>query len=137
MSVDQLTPLIRESTELIAILTTIVKKSREHMKRSPFNFQFSIFNLAAALLLLLTVKPAAADPTVTLDVKDEDVRVILKSMKEQCGIKNLLIDKDVTGSGTIYFREVSCSTAFRTVFKQFGLTGKVDPNIVTVEPRRN
>lgn len=79
----------------------------------------------------------AAQPTVTLDVKDEDVRIILQSMKEQCGIKNLLIDKDVTGSGTIYFREVSCTTAFRTVFKQFGLAGKVEPHVVTVEPRRN
>ena len=91
------------------------------------------------VLLMLLATPAFADgqPTVTLDVKDADVRDILKSMQKQCGIKNLLIDKDVTGSGTIYFREVSCSTAFRTVFKQFGLTGKVDPNIVTVEPRRN
>jgi type II secretory pathway component GspD/PulD (secretin) len=79
----------------------------------------------------------AAEPSVTLDVKDEDVRIILKSMKEQCGIRNLLIDKEVAGNGTIYFREVSCEIAFRTVFKQFGLTGNVDPNIVTVEPRRN
>ncbi|HEU4888127.1 MAG TPA: hypothetical protein VFV49_09590, partial [Thermoanaerobaculia bacterium] len=84
-----------------------------------------------------TFTAAAAEPTVTLDVKDEDVRIILKSMQKQCGIKNLLIDKDVTGSGTIYFREVSCSTAFRVVFKQFGLTGQVEANMVTVEPRRN
>ncbi len=91
------------------------------------------------LIAFLLLAPAVFgdEPTVTLDVKDEDVRIILKSMKEQCGIKNLLIDKDVTGAGTIYFREVACTTAFRTVFKQFGLTGKVDPNIVTVEPRRN
>ena len=89
------------------------------------------------LLLLLAVPAFAEEPTVTLDVKDEDVRIILKSMQKQCGIKNLLIDKDVTGNGTIYFREVSCTTAFRTVFKQFGLTGQVEQNMVTVEPRRN
>jgi hypothetical protein len=89
------------------------------------------------LLVLLAVPAFAEEPTVTLDVKDEDVRVILKSMQKQCGIKNLLIDKDVTGSGTIYFREVSCTTAFSTVFKQFGLTGQVEQNMVTVEPRRN
>ena len=88
-------------------------------------------------LLLLAVPAFAEEPTVTLDVKDEDVRIILKSMQKQCGIKNLLIDKDVTGSGTIYFREVSCTTAFRTVFKQFGLAGQVEQNMVTVEPRRN
>ncbi len=91
------------------------------------------------LIAFLLLAPAVFgdEPTMTLDVKDEDVRIILKSMKEQCGIKNLLIDKEVTGSGTIYFREVACTTAFRTVFKQFGLAGKVDANIVTVEPRRN
>ena len=93
--------------------------------------------LVLAFVLGVSTASAADEPTVTLDVKDEDVRIILKSMKEQCGIRNLLIDKDVSGSGTIYFREVSCSTAFRTVFKQFSLAGKVDPNIVTVEPRRN
>lgn len=89
------------------------------------------------LLMLLAVPAFAEAPTVTLDVKDADVRDILKSMQKQCGIKNLLIDKEVTGNGTIYFREVSCETAFRTVFKQFALRGQVEPNIVTVEPRRN
>ena len=89
------------------------------------------------VLMLLAVPAFAEAPTVTLDVKDADVRDILKSMQKQCGIKNLLIDKEVTGNGTIYFREVSCETAFRTVFKQFSLRGQVEPNIVTVEPRRN
>jgi type II secretory pathway component HofQ len=89
------------------------------------------------LLLVAATSTAAEAPTVTMDVKDADVRLILKSMQRQCGIKNLLIDKDVTGAGTIYFREVACETAFRTVFKQFGLTGQVEQNIVTVEPRSN
>lgn len=91
------------------------------------------------LLAFVLLAPAVFgdEPAVTLDVKDQDVRSILKSMKEQCGIKNLLIDKEVAGSGTIYFREVACATAFRIVFKQFGLAGNVEPNIVTVEPRRN
>jgi hypothetical protein len=87
---------------------------------------------------------AAGDPassrtikskTVTLDVKDEDVVVILKSMQQQCGIRNLLIDKDVQGKGLVYFRDVPCETAFRTVFHQFGLTGQVEPNLVHVETR--
>lgn len=92
------------------------------------------------LLLAVVLFGSAAfadEPTVTLDVKDEDVRTILKSMQKQCGVRNLLIDKEVTGKGTIYFTEVSCTTAFRTVFKQFGLAGQVERNMVTVEPRRN
>jgi hypothetical protein len=105
------------------------------MKRSIFNFQFSIFN-SLLLLLLAATTASAAPPTVTLDVKDEDVRVILKSMQKQCCIKNLLIDKNVSGAGMVYFRDVPCANAFRVVFHQFGVTGQVDQNIVTVELRR-
>lgn len=89
----------------------------------------------ALTLLLVAGSASAAEPTVTLDVKDEDVRVILKSMQKQCGIRNLLVDKEVSGKGMIYFREVPCATAFRTVFRQFALKGQMEPNIVTVEPR--
>ncbi len=87
-----------------------------------------------ALLLAATT---ATTPTVSLDVKDADVRVVLKSMQQQCGIKNLLIDKEVQGQATILFREVPCTTAFRVVFRQFSLTGQIAPNVTTVEPRRN
>ena len=92
-------------------------------------------NLLPALVLL-AASTASASPGVTLDVKDEDVRVILKSMQKQCGINNLLIDKDVSGTGMVYFRDVPCATAIRTVFHQFALTGEVEQNMVTVEPRR-
>jgi type II secretory pathway component GspD/PulD (secretin) len=97
------------------------------------------------VLLLLTMSGMAAAapgqassraPAVTLDVKDADVRDILKSMQQQCGVKNLLIDKDVSGAGTIYFRGVACTTAFRVVLAQFGLTGQVEPHLVTVERTR-
>ena len=87
--------------------------------------------LAAALAASASAKPR----TVTLDVKDGEARVILKSMQKQCGIKNLIIDPDVQGSGTFYFREVPCDTAFRAVFRTLGLTGQIEPNVVTVEPR--
>ena len=87
------------------------------------------------LILLLATGAAAEQPTVTLDVKDEDVRVILKSMQQQCGIKNLIIEKEVAGKGTIYFHDVPCATAFKVVFMQFGLAGQLDSNIVVVEPR--
>ena len=39
-------------------------------------------------------KEEAHPLTVTLDVKDAEVRDILKSMQRQCGIKNLAIDPD-------------------------------------------
>ena len=91
--------------------------------------------LIAFLGLALIAGAEEKQPTVTLDVKDEDVRVILQSMKEQCGIRNLLIDKDVEGKGLVYFRDVPCETAFRTVFHQFGLTGQVEQNLVHVETR--
>ena len=38
---------------------------------------------------------------VTLDVMDEDVRDILKSMQKQCAIRNLAIDQQVQGKGTL------------------------------------
>jgi hypothetical protein len=92
-----------------------------------------------APVLIFTVALAAsavAKPrTVTLDVKDGEARVILKDMQKQCGIRNLVIDPDVRGSGTFYFREVPCETAFRAVFRTLGLTGQVETNLVTVEPR--
>lgn len=74
--------------------------------------------------------------TVSLDVKDADVRVVLESMQQQCGIKNLLIDKEVQGATTILFRDVPCTTAFKVVFRQFGLTGEVTRHMTTVEPRK-
>jgi len=93
--------------------------------------------LLYALMFVGTVA-AAAEPrtkTVTLDVKDEDVRVILQSMQKQCGIRNLLIDREVNGAGTIYFRDVECATAFRVVLAQFGLAGQMEAAVMSVEPR--
>ncbi|MBV9493688.1 MAG: hypothetical protein JOZ54_05550 [Acidobacteria bacterium] len=76
------------------------------------------------LMLALALPLAAAEkPTVTLDVKDAELRPILKDMQQQCGIKNLVLDPDVEGSGaTFLFREVPCERAFDVVFQTFGLT---------------
>ena len=74
--------------------------------------------------------------TVSLDVKDADVRDVLRSMQKQCGIKNLLIDREVQGATTLLFREVPCKTAFKVVFAQHSLTGQVEQNVTTVEPRK-
>ncbi len=75
--------------------------------------------------------------TVSLDVKDADVRAVLKSMQKQCGIRNLLIDKEVQGETTLLFREVPCERAFKVVFAQHGLTGQVEQNVTTVERRKD
>lgn len=88
------------------------------------------------LLLLILLARAPQPKTVTLDVKDEDVRVILKSMQKQCGIKNLVIDKEVQGSGTFLFRDLPCKTAFDTVFKTMSLRATVyGSDVVNVAPR--
>ncbi|MEK6371903.1 MAG: hypothetical protein AABO58_04330 [Acidobacteriota bacterium] len=84
------------------------------------------------LILLLAARPN----TVTLDVKDEDIRVILKSMQTQCGIKNLIVDKEVEGKGTFIFRQLPCKTAFDTVFRTMSLRAKTYSNdVVNVRPR--
>jgi len=86
--------------------------------------------------LLLMLARAPQPKTVTLDVKDEDVVVILRSMQKQCGIKNLVIDKDVQGKGTFLFRELPCDRAFGVVFETMGLRAKTYGNVVVnVSPR--
>lgn len=73
---------------------------------------------------------------VTLDVKDEDVRDILKSMQRQCAIKNLAIDPQVQGKATFYFRDVPCAKAFDVVLRTFGLKSVTYSDALrAVEPR--
>jgi type II secretory pathway component HofQ len=75
-----------------------------------------------ALILLLAASTVSAKPkTVTLDVKDADVRDVLQSLKTQCGVKNMIIDKDMAGKATFYLRDVPCETAFRVVLRTFNL----------------
>lgn len=90
-------------------------------------------------MALVAAAPAFAaekSPAVTLDVKDEDVVVILKSMQRQCGIKNLIIDKEVQGRGTFIFRELPCQRAFDTVFRTMDLRARAYSNdVLDVSPR--
>ena len=94
--------------------------------------------LALIFVLASASAAAAAQPprTVTLHVKDADVRDILRSMQKQCGIRNLVIDKDVSGEGSLFFRDVPCATAFRVVMRQFGLAGQTYSAVTTVETRK-
>ena len=78
------------------------------------------------------------EPTVTIDVKDAEIRPLLKTMQRQCGIKNLVIDPNVQGGGaTFLFRGVPCRQAFDVVFRTFDLTAVQYPNsVVTVGARK-
>ncbi len=76
---------------------------------------------------------SAGEPTVTLDVKYAEAREILKSMQRQCGIKNLMIDPQVQGSGTFMFNQVPCRQAFSIVLQSLGLAAQTySNNIVSV-----
>jgi hypothetical protein len=96
--------------------------------------------VTSAVKQTLTVKvnPARASAKnkprgVTLDVKDEDIHVILKSMQQQCAIKNLVIDRDVAGNGTFFFRDVPCERAFDVVLRTMRLAAEVTDDVVAVE----
>src|SRR6185369_4243863 len=95
--------------------------------------------LFAGLMFLAPLLARAADkePTATLDVKDEDIRVVFQSLKEQCGVRNLLIDKDVSGKATFYLHDVPCTAAFEVVARTMSLAYDIEPNsVVSVRPRR-
>jgi len=90
--------------------------------------------LIAASLLLVSAAPKPRG--VTLDVKDADVHVVLKSIQKQCGIRNLIIDPGVTGSGTFLFNNVPCDVALDTVLRVNGLAVKsYSRSAVAVAPR--
>jgi hypothetical protein len=73
------------------------------------------------------------EPSVSLDVKDAEAREILESMKRQCGIKNLIIDPQVQGSGTFLFAQVPCRQAFDIVLRSLGLAAQTySDNLVSI-----
>jgi type II secretory pathway component GspD/PulD (secretin) len=102
---------------------------------------FALFTLSAAFAAsekrISRPLPGRFRPlTVTLDVKDEDVRDIMKSMQRQCGIKNLIIDPQVQGKGTFFFKNVPCNTAFETIFRSLDLKSVVySSSMAAVEKR--
>jgi len=74
-------------------------------------------------------KPATSEPRVSLSIKDGDVREVLQTLKKQCGVKNLIIDPNVGGNtGSIFVKDVPCSTAFGLVLRMSGLDAKFYPN---------
>ena len=109
----------------------------------------------ALMLLLLLALPAAAatekridgegqrpvplaEGKVTIDVKDAEARVILQELRKQCGVKNLMIDPDVKGTGTFLFKDVPCSQAWPIVLRSMGLDSRIYTNsVVTVGSQKN
>jgi hypothetical protein len=93
--------------------------------------------LCAILLCVSSLQAETSEHVVTLKVKDEDVRLILGSMQEQCAIRNLIIDPDVKGTGTFYFRELECDKAFRVVLRTLGLSSAPhEGSLIHVRMRR-
>jgi len=90
------------------------------------------------LVLMLALFAAAAEKPrgVTLDVKDEEIHVVLKSMQKQCAVKNLVVDPGVSGKGTFYFRDVPCRTAFDVVLRTMGLAAEYSDGVVAVERKK-
>jgi type II secretory pathway component GspD/PulD (secretin) len=81
--------------------------------------------IGAALVLdtdVFVLRDPRVGSGVSLDVKDADVRVILRTMQKQCGIRNLVLDDNVQGAGTFLFRDVPCKAAFRTVLTSMHLS---------------
>ncbi len=74
---------------------------------------------------------------VTIDVKDAEVRVILKDLQKQCGVRNLMIDPEVQGKGTFLFRGVPCPQAWNTVLRSLGLDSRIYTNSVVTVGSRN
>ena len=82
------------------------------------------------LALLLAVK------SVTLDVKDEEIHVILRSMQKQCSVRNLVIDPGVEGRGTFVFHRLPCDKAFEVVTSTMGLRATDEGSSVVSVRRR-
>lgn len=85
-------------------------------------------------------RPAArgAEPTVTIDVKDAEAVVILKDLQKQCGVRNLMIDPQVKGTGTFLFHEVPCRHAWRIVLRSLGLDSVTYSNsVATVRAKKH
>lgn len=74
---------------------------------------------------------------VTIDVKDAEARVILEDLQKQCGVRNLMIDPEVQGKGTLLFRDVPCPQAWNTALRSLGLDFRIYANSVVTVGSRN
>ena len=73
-----------------------------------------------------------SEPVLNLDVKNADVRAVFDAVKSQCGIANMMIDREVSGEGTFLFRDVPCSEGIRIILSSLGLDAETYPNVLHV-----
>ena len=73
-----------------------------------------------------------AEPTLTMNVKDADIHSLMQIVKEQCGIRNLIIDPGVSGSGTFLFNDVSCTQGIETILRSIGLGYEIESSVLRV-----
>lgn len=69
-----------------------------------------------------------SERVVTIDVKDGEIASILREVATQCGIRNLVLDREVQGKGTFLFQDVPCEAAFRAIFSSMGLAADRELN---------
>src|SRR5689334_14857648 len=94
--------------------------------------------LVPLAFILFAVSAGAAEKPrgVTLDVKDEEIHVILRSMQKQCAVRNLVVDPGVAGNGTFYFHDVPCRRAFDVVLRTMGLGAEYSDDVVAVQKKK-
>lgn len=76
----------------------------------------------------IVIRERGSEPVVTIDVKDGEIASILREVATQCGIRNLVLDREVQGTGTFLFRDVPCEAAFRAIFTSMGLAADREVN---------
>lgn len=101
---------------------------REVIRRAAKSVDLQMVETAGSILLT-----DPREPVLHLDVKDAPVRDILASVRRQCGIRNLIIDPEVTGQGTFLFAEVPCVEGLRVILASLGLAADIEPGVVRIK----
>jgi hypothetical protein len=73
------------------------------------------------------------EPVLHMNVKNAEVRDILRSVREQCGIRNLIIDPEVSGQGTFLFTGLPCGEGLRVILASLGLGAEIESGLVRVK----
>ena len=78
-------------------------------------------------------RPRRHDPgdRISLDVKDADIRDVLRSFGELAGV-NIAIDPEVRGSVTVRLTDVRWEDALEVILRSNGLAVEGDPRILRV-----
>lgn len=76
----------------------------------------------------IVIRERASERKVTIDVKDGEIGAILREVSNQCGVRNLVLDREVQGKGTFLFSEVACEAAYRAIFTSMGLAADRELN---------